>query len=391
MSNAHSRIRSRLQMWTLLLGSTMTVMAGAVIAPALPQLLEVFHDAPHAELVVKLLLAIHALFIALSAPFIGGFMDRWGRKPVLVASIILYGVAGSSGFYLNSLLGISLGRAFLGVSVAGIMSGFTTLIGDYYKGEKLHKIMGLQAAFAGFGGLVFLTVSGALAGFGWRLPFLVYLFAFCVLPGALFFLSDTPAQQGMNHEVNENITFESVRSPLLGICCIAFIGMMMFYLVPVQLPYLLHDMPGVSSMQVGLAIGIMNLVGALSSTQFKKVKERFSHQQIVALFALFMGGGYGLLGLAQSYGVVVIGLVISGIGFGLLMPNVNVWVVSLVPQSLRGQSVGWLTTFFLLGQCVSPLLAEPFVKGVGIQAVYGGACGILLCMALFFVWFARRN
>ena len=139
----------RLRQITLLLGSTMTVMAGATIAPALPQMHTAFATTPHIDLLVKLLLSVHALFIAISAPFAGWLMDRWGRKPVLIGAVVLYGLAGSSGFYCDSLYAIFIGRAFLGIAVAGIMSGFTTLIGDYYSGDRLHRIMGLQAAFTG--------------------------------------------------------------------------------------------------------------------------------------------------------------------------------------------------------------------------------------------------
>ena len=138
---------------TLLLGSTMTVMAGATISPALPQIDVYFQNMPQAKLLVKMLLSVHALFIALTAPAAGFLMDRYGRKTVLIFSVALYGLSGSSGFFLDSLYGIILGRAFLGISVAGIMSGFTTLIGDYFQGEKRNKIMGLQADFTEIGGM----------------------------------------------------------------------------------------------------------------------------------------------------------------------------------------------------------------------------------------------
>ena len=172
----------------ILLGSSLTVMAGATIAPSLPLMAVHFQDAPQAQMLVKMLLSVHALFIALTAPLMGVLMDRFGRRPVLAVSLLLYGLGGSSGAYLDSLYAIMAGRALLGVAVAGIISGFTTLIGDYYQGERRNRLMGMQAAFTGFGGLVFLTAGGMMADVGWRYPFLIYLFAFCILPGALVYL-----------------------------------------------------------------------------------------------------------------------------------------------------------------------------------------------------------
>jgi len=377
---------------TLLLGSTMTVMAGATISPALPQIDAFFQTTPHAKLMVKLLLSVHALFIAISAPFIGVLMDRYGRKPVLIVSVALYGLAGSSGFFIDTLYGIILGRAFLGIAVAGIMSGFTTLIGDYFKGEKLNKVMGLQAAFTGFGGLIFLSMGGFLADIGWRYPFLIYFFAFLVLPGVVMFLYEPHIRKNAKNDPNDKEkTVMTSFKLVLSIYGLAFFGMLVFYMVPVQLPFHMKGMGDISNTQIGIAIGMMTLMGALSSMQFKRLRKRLSHPRIYMLFALFMGVGYGLLSLAASYWLLLVGLVIAGAGFGLLMPNVNVWLVSFVPASVRGKFVGGLATSFLLGQFVSPLLMEPVVRTIGVGNSFGLVGGLLIAVAAGFLLYPCRN
>lgn len=77
-----------LKLITLLLTSSMTVMAGATIAPALPQIQQFFHKGPDAEFWVKLMLTLPALFTAISAPFAGIIIDRFGRKPLLIGAVI---------------------------------------------------------------------------------------------------------------------------------------------------------------------------------------------------------------------------------------------------------------------------------------------------------------
>jgi MFS family permease len=48
--------------------------------------------------------------------------------------------------------------------------------------EAAHaQFLGLQAAFMGLGGMVFLTLGGYLADLNWRLPFLIYLLAWLIL------------------------------------------------------------------------------------------------------------------------------------------------------------------------------------------------------------------
>jgi MFS family permease len=164
---------------TILLGSSLTVLAGILIAPSLPGMALAFQDVHNADFLVKLALTMPALLTAIFAPLIGFILDRWGRKPILILSLILYGIAGSSGFVLNTLTGILISRAILGISVAGILVGFTTLIADYFTGAKLHQFMGYQGASIGLGGVVFLLISGYLADIGWRLCYTVGGAAFC--------------------------------------------------------------------------------------------------------------------------------------------------------------------------------------------------------------------
>jgi MFS family permease len=115
---------------TLLLTSTLTVMSGATISPSLPAMQEYFANVENSELLVRLVLTIPALFIAFGGLFAGQLADRFGRKPLLIVSTLVYGFAGCSGLVLNSLWTLLIGRALLGLSVAGVMTGVTTLIAD---------------------------------------------------------------------------------------------------------------------------------------------------------------------------------------------------------------------------------------------------------------------
>ena len=63
----------------LLIGSTMTVMAGATIAASLPQMSKVFAHQENAEFLSKLVLTLPALFIALFSPVAGWVADKAGR------------------------------------------------------------------------------------------------------------------------------------------------------------------------------------------------------------------------------------------------------------------------------------------------------------------------
>lgn len=370
---------------TLLLTSTLTVMSGATIAPSLPAMQDYFADIENSALLVRLVLTIPALFIAIGGLFAGSLVDRVGRKPLLVGSTIVYGIAGGSGFVLNSLVAILIGRALLGLSVAGIMTGATTLIADYYKGQKRADFMGLQAAFMGLGGVVFLSVGGFIADLNWRFPFLIYLSAWVISLAIALTLYEP------NREVDTRITDTSKTKPsmpwgvLAMIYGVALFYMVAFYLIPVQLPFYLRSLGSVSASASGLAIAVSTLASSIVSLRYGFVKQRLGFVQIVSVAFGVAAIGYGVISISSSYNLVLLGLIIAGLGFGLLMPNLNVWLSSIIADSLRGKALGGLTTFFFLGQFLSPIVSQPITNSLGLDRTYGFTGVALLVVAALFL------
>lgn len=190
MSRESALPRPRLAQATLLLASTLTIMAGATIAPALPAIRREFATVPNAVVLVGLVLTMHGLFIAVGAPVIGALADRYGRRWLLLVSTVVYALAGGSGFVLDSLMAILVGRAVLGLAVAGVMVTVTALITDYYEDNRREIVLGRQAAFTSFGGVLLLPLAGVLADIDWQVPFLVYTVALLLLPVMAFALPE---------------------------------------------------------------------------------------------------------------------------------------------------------------------------------------------------------
>jgi MFS family permease len=370
---------------TLLLGSAMTVLAGATIAPALPEMSRAFQDIPNADFLVRLLLTVPALFSAIGAPFSGLLLDRWGRKPVLVVAVILYGLAGASGYVLGSLYGILAGRALLGLAVAGTASGFTTLIADYFSGRKLTKFLGYQAAFMAFGGAVFLLVGGLLADIGWRLPFLLYLYAFGILLGVLFAIDEPQIQREAGEQQSQDDTAAVPYRRVAPIYASAFMATMLFFIGPVLLPFLLTNLGDISNSQIGLALAVSVLFAGIVSLQYQRVKQRLSFQAINTLVFLAIGLGSVIIGISSEYAGILIGLVISGIGVGLSLPNFNLWLLTVIPAATRGRAVGYLTTAVFLGQFLSPIAIQPIASRAGFSAAFSVTGVIALFLGLTFL------
>jgi MFS family permease len=357
---------------TLLLIGTLTVMSGATIAPSLPAMQEYFKAVPNSEYLVRLALTLPALFIALGAPIVGVAIDKFGRKPILLFSLALYGLAGSSGFVLSSLESMLVGRAFLGISVAGIMTIATTLVGDYYSGPSRAQFLGLQSAFMGLGGVLFLSLGGFVADLNWRFPFLIYLMALLLLPCAFLFLPE-PLRSSAQSESNDVAVPQFPLQPVAITYGIALVSQIVFYLIPVQLPFYLQQIANASASQSGLAIALTTLCSAISSLNYRKIKAKLDFTAIYGISFVNIALGYGLIAWAVNYPIVLLGLAITGVGLGLLMPNMNFYLTSIAPDNLRGRVLSGITTAFFLGQFLSPLLSQPLSKSIGLGNTYGVA------------------
>jgi len=133
-----------------------------------------------------------------------------------------------------------------------------------------------------------------------------------------------------------------------------------------------------------MAIALCTLLSAFASITYGRVKARLSFVSILPLIFGLMGIGYIIIGIVGSYALVLVGLGIAGLGLGLLMPNLTVWVSAEVPDAIRGRALGGLTTFFFLGQFLSPLVTQPISQRVSLGSTYALAGGLLLVLGLLF-------
>ncbi len=376
---------------TLLAASALTVMSGATIAPSLPAIAEHFAGTPNAELLTRLVLTVPALSIAICAPLTGLFIDRYGRKRLLIWAAIAYVLAGTSGAVLDSLHGILIGRALLGVAVAGVMTSATTLVGDYLSGPPRSRFMGMQSAFMAFGGVVFLSAGGLLAELGWRAPFYIYFTAIVLIPFmmATLYEPDRPAPTAAQIAQASAAPSEwRLIAVIYGVAMTTFIA---FYMLPVQLPFYLKAMGVAEPSLAGLAIASGALVAAFVSMSYGRLRARFSHRAIVSLGFGFIAIGYAIVALADSYGIVLVAMVITGIGMGSVMPNLSVWLMARAPAQLRGRAVGGLSASIFLGQFLSPLAVAPIAAPFGLAAAYATVAVVLAVASAAFALHVFRH
>lgn len=369
--------------WVLLVSSTLTVMAGATISPALPAMNTHFAAAGNSQVLIRLVLSITALAIAMSAPFVGGLIIRFGAKLVLLTGAIVYAVAGSSGLAIDSLIVLLASRFILGMAVACVMVASITLITDWHGGTSRNKVLGTQAAFSGLGGVVFLSLGGFLAEMSWRGPFAIYLLAMPIaVLVALFVEEKTPGSPSFAPITALSIESARERKGVLGqrsfviaLFGLAFASQVIFYTIPTQLPFHLQNIAGSGAVIAGFIIAWMVAVQSGASLTYRFVAPIGNRLTALISFTL-IGAGLIILGMANTLPVSILGLTITALGTGLVMPNLNSWVASTARGKGKAQAFGGLTSAMFAGQFLSPALAQPLIIEGNVSFVYIAA-GIL--------------
>ncbi len=368
---------------TLLAASSLTVMAGAAIAPSMTALQAAFGGVKHGNLLVPLVMTLPALVVVILSPLVGLALDRWGRRRMLLGSLLIYALAGAAGSLANSLTELLIGRALLGVGMAGVMTGATTLLADYFRGPARDRVMGEQGAFMGLGGVIFLLSAGELAEVSWRLPFLMYGLGLPVVVAGWFFVREPAVEPEPVEGAPGNTEHSAGKARLpwgliLGIYAAGLVGHLAFYFVPVKLDFLIHQQFQGTPRLSGIAIAVITLSSALTALSYGSLQRRASHVTILAATFGLLGIGYVGMGLATSYVVLLVGLTVAGAGLGILIPNLNIWLVGRTPADMRGRLLGGVSMAVFLGQFLSPFISTPLQDGMGIASGFVAAGWVLV-------------
>ncbi|RUR56367.1 MFS transporter [Vreelandella populi] len=363
----------------MLFASTMTVMSGAIIAPALPGISR--HFSEHPQVLIQLILTLPALMITLFSPLMGYLSDRFGRKLLLLLMLSIYGLAGGAGFLIDSVELLLASRALMGIAVAGILSISTTLVGDYFEGSERVRFLGLQSSCMALGGVVFINLGGLLSDWSWRGPFLLYLTGVLLLPYAWAMLRE-PRLPGATHtDSAQALARVDYWRTGLGYL-IAMLSMMMFYMFPAQLPFLLSEQGEISGMAIGIALSMSALTASIVAFGYGYYKPFFSVMTIYVLGFALAATGFLVVGFTDSYAMAIVGAAISGFGLGAFMPNTTTWLMRITPQRVRGRVFGGFTSTFFFGQFISPIAVAPAVIWLGSLR------NVFIAMAVLCILFA---
>jgi MFS transporter, AAHS family, 4-hydroxybenzoate transporter len=383
------------------------------IGNAAPALRQAWNIAPASFAQAFVWSSIGIMVGALSSGPIG---DRLGRKPLLLASLALFGLASLASALATSLGQLTALRFFTGIGIGGAMPGTVALMGDYTQGRSRVTMIMISFTGAPLGGLLGgQVIARMLPVFGWQSIFvlggavpLVMLLALALwLPESPRFLlakgrAASPRHAALfarlgigEHDAARGAAVDvATRNPIAmmftdgygfrTICLwvMFFANLLNMFLIGYWLPSVLNLL-GYSPADAVFAASLREL-GAMSSTLYLgPLIDRFGNWVLALHLACGIVFIAALALVSMPYPLLLIVITGSGLFTTGSQTGSNAVAGTLYPARMRTTGIGWALGVGRLGGIAGPAIGG-FLLAAGLPPtrIFLSACGFALLASL---------
>lgn len=354
------------------------VMVGfGIIIPVLPFYAEEIGASP-TEL--GLLMAIYSLMQLIFAPMWGRVSDRIGRKPV-----IMIGIIGLSFSFFLMGMSTQLWMLFAARIIGGFLSAANmptvmAYVADITTDEDRGKGMGVIGAATGLGFIFGPAIGGVFSKMALSLPF--YIAA--ILSLITFFLVLLVLKESLSPESRkqapkrEGLLKQALGKPISMLFFLQFFVSISLAGLEATFAYFAAVKADLDAVKLGYIFMIMGLAQAfVQGGLIGKLTKRFGEGPVIQMGIVISAIGFGLILLTKDFLTAAIYLTIFGAGNGLIRPGVSS-LLTKRSSSGHGSTTGLLSSFDSLGRIIGPPLGGwlfsisiglPYISGIILSVV----------------------
>lgn len=387
------RITIPREIW-ILVGAAFVIAIGfGIVSPVLPAYARSFDVGVAAASVI---VSAFAFFRLVFAPAGGELVGRLGERPVYLIGLVIVAVSSFATAYAQSYVQLLVFRGLGGIGSTMFTISTLTMLVRLAPPSARGRVSSTYASAFLIGGMIGPVLGGVLAGWGMRLPFIVYGVALVIAAAVVAVgLRGARLRPVENHGTREVMSLaEAWRSPVYRavLASSAANGLTNFGVRLAVLPLL-----AVAVLNEAWVAGAVLAVGAIGTAVTLQFSGRLTDQKgrrpLVIIGLVIMGVSMGLLGLAQSpalpvglaLSVLFLLSLVSGVGAGLVNPAQQAAVSDVIGRDRSGGRV--LSTFQMAqdgGAIVGPILVGVVADRLGFGWAFAGTG--LICLASVLPW-----
>ncbi|MDM8148165.1 MFS transporter [Priestia megaterium] len=333
------------------------------------------------SLQVSMIITVYSIFAIFLIPIAGYLSDRFGRKKIIIPSLLLAAVGGAltgwaSWQMANPFWVILIGRAIQGIGSAGAMPVVMPCVGDMFKDEQeITKGLGLIETANTFGKVLSPILGAFLAAMIWFLPFW-FIPILCLISILLvIFLVKVPKNDSSSESEQKKKSIkqflkdlkktlkENIRW-LMAIFILGAIIMLVLFGVLFYLSTILEERYHIVNTKKGLVMAIPLL--ALSISSFVAGK-KVGNNKIVMKWSAFFGFllltcSFIILFFNTSLFSILLTLVLGGIGIGAALPSLDALITEGIEKEERGTITSLYSSMRFVGVAAGPPLYTLLMK-----------------------------
>jgi len=340
------------------------VMGWGLIIPVMPKLIAQLKNIEinEASSYGAWLLFAYAFTQFICAPLIGNLSDRFGRRPVLLCSLLGFGID-----YIFLALAPGYGWLFVGRIIAGFTgASFTTAaayIADISTPETRAKNFGMIGAAFGLGFIIGPGLGGLLAGLGIRAPFyaaaglclLNFLYGYFILPESL----DKEHRRTFEWKKANplgSLRFLRKAPTIAGLAICYFLIYLAAMSVQGNWNYFTMYRFHWTEKLVGISLAVVGfLVGVVQAGLTRIVNPKLGNEKSIYIGLLLYTLGLTLFAFATQGWMMFVFLVPYCMG-GIAGPALQSTMAGHVKQNEQGALQGALTSLMSLTTIIGPLI-----------------------------------
>ncbi len=349
--------------------------------------------------VVTLLMASYSFMQFIAAPIIGSLSDRYGRRKVILISLIGTCAAYVVMAHASSLLMLFVARGLAGL-FAGNISAAQAYIADITTPENRARGMGLFGAAFGLGFIFGPMIGGLLAGWGggevnFQIAplFAAGLSAFAALLTVLI-LKESRSVQSQNGAPRGwfgPIRAAVRRADMKHLVCLFLLVMFVFAGLEATIALWAERQFSWGPLKVGYLFAYVGVVAAVvQGGLIGPATKRWGEERVIVLGLSALIIGFALMPLARDLGVLLVATALLAGGFGLCNPALNSLISLRASSDSQGAALGVAQSGASLARILGPAFAGATFSAWGRHAPYMiGA--VLLLIGIGIAWRVVRS